>query len=131
MNRLNPIYILALIVTISIVSFLALNGKIEQYNKTYSSFQELKKEAKYYKQYQTKWFDRNRTLQKLDYLLRTLPNTKATVSKRILSSGIRVKVDSIDPRILNSFLNKLLNEEFMFRTLDIKKDSISFEIGFN
>ena len=129
MKRLNPIYMLALIATLFIISFTSLNSKQEQYEKSIIDLNSLSVKAKNFNDYKQTWFDEKNITKKIDSILKSSSFKNEKVLRTKNKNIIRVKIESDNPRVLNKFLNRILNEKFRFKKLDIKKRSIYLEVG--
>ncbi len=129
MNKLNPIYILALIITLFIVSLSMLNSKKEQFHRLDKEAKTLSVKAKDFRDYKKTWFNEKTILKRLNRILKSSTFKKENILKTQNKNSIKVKIESNDPRVLNKFLSRVLNEKFVFKKLDIQKRTISFEIG--
>lgn len=130
MNKLNPIYILALMVTLFIISILVLDSKKQQYHEVDKKLISLNAKAQEYKEYKTSWFHKQRVIKKFNAIVQSRAFRGEKILKTQNETSIRVRIESMNPKVLNKFLNRVLNEKFLFKKLDIKKQSISFEVGF-
>lgn len=129
MNKLNPIYILALIITLFIVSLSMLNSKKEQFHRLDKEAKTLSVKAKDFRDYKKTWFNEKTILKRLNRILKSSTFKKENILKTQNKNSIKVKIESNNPRVLNKFLSRVLNEKFVFKKLDIQKRTISFEIG--
>lgn len=129
MNRLNPIYILALVVTFFIISITLLNNKKNEFNSLNYEFNGLKVKIKDFNEYKKTWFDEKKTIQKIDRMVKSPIFVKEKILKTQNNGIVRIKLESKDPNVLNKFLNRFLNEKFIIKKLDVKKESILMEIG--
>jgi len=129
MNKLNPLYILGLIITIFIVSFSLLSNEKEAYKNSVKSYENIKTKSKDFKEYKQTWFDKNKVKRKVDNIVKNSTFRKEKILKIEKSNIIRLKIESGNPRVLNKFLNRILNEKLILKKLDVQKRSISMEIG--
>lgn len=129
MNKLNPIYILVFIMTLFIVSTSMLSTQKKEYVELSKDFINIKSKSKNYKEYKDTWFNTKRVLKSLDTILRTSSFKKEKILKTQNSNVVKVKIESSNPRTLDKFLKRVLNEKFRIRKLSIQKQSISIEIG--
>jgi len=129
MNKLNPLYILGLIITIFIVSFSLLSNEKEAYKNSIKSYENIKTKSKDFKEYKQTWFDKNKVKRKVDNIVKNSTFRKEKILKIEKSNIIRLKIESGNPRVLNKFLNRILNEKLILKKLDVQKRSISMEIG--
>jgi len=128
MNKLNPIYILALVITIFIISLVKQNQKKDELNNIELNYEQIQTKAKHLNEYKQKWFDKNETIKDLNFILKDSFFRKENITKIENEKHIRVKIESKNQVILNKFLNKVLNKKFILNKLIIEKNSISFEV---
>lgn len=129
MKRINPIYILGLIIVLFIGSYTSLNNKKEEFRNSTKEINTLSKKAKNYKDYKDTWFNEKTIIKRVDSIIKNPSFRKEKILKSQTENKIRIKMESQNPRILNRFLNRMLNEKFIFKKLDIQKSSITLEIG--
>jgi hypothetical protein len=131
MNRLNPLYIIGLALTILFLSFYLLNNEKINFNDKKVALLKIKSQAKDFKDYKKNWNNEKFVTKTLDNIL----NSRAFSNQKILraktKNTIKVKVQSTNQRILNSFLNKILNKNLIIKKIDLEKNSINIEIGIN
>jgi len=129
MNKLNPLYILLFFITLLILSYIQLNIVKKDYEKISSKYENFKIDANNFKEYKKTWFNQNRVTKKLDNIVKSTSFRKEKILKAENSNIIKVKIESSSPIVLSKFLNRVLNEKFIIKKLDIKKRSILIEIG--
>lgn len=130
MSRLNPIYILALAVTIFIISLTMFINKKSDFENLSKSYTLINSKAKTFNEYKTTWFDKNRVRNSLDKILKSSSFRNEKVLKHEDSNLIKVKLQSKNQRVLDQFLNRVLNDKFIIRKLQLEKDSIYLEVGY-
>lgn len=130
MNKLNPLYILVLVFTILIISFVKLGDIEKDYVLENSQVNSFDIKAKSYNDYKKTWFNQKVIRKRLDTIIKSSIFKNEKILKTENKNVIRVKIESLNPRILDKFLNRVLNEKFLIKKLDIKKNSILIEIGF-
>ncbi len=129
MNRLNPIYVLALVAVILFVSFNMLFNIEDEYNSVYNQKNSLDLKAQAYNEYKSRWFDKKSVEQRIDMILKNSNFQNEKVLKVASSNLIKIKIESKNQKILQTFLTRILNEKFMINKLQIEKDFISLEVG--
>lgn len=129
MRRLNPLYIISLFVTILVISIFLLNeqknilkGKTEELN-------EIQVKAKEYKSLKNSWNNEKYANETLDLILKNRMFSNQKILRASTNELIKLKIESDDPKILDSFLNKVLNKELAIKKLEIEKRYINLEIG--
>ncbi len=130
MNKLNPLYILVLVFTILIISFVKLNDVKKDYALESSLVNSFDEKAIVFNDYKKTWFNEKVTIGKLESILKSSIFKNEKILKTQNKNLIKVKIESSNPKILDKFLNRILNEKFLIKKLDINKRSIFIEIGF-
>ena len=130
MNKLNPIYIIALLLVLLLVSSLHLNNKKNEFEILNKSFESLETKINGYKDYKKNWINEKKVVSKLNSILRSSKFRNEKILKTQSGKIIKVKIESLNQKLLNSFLNRVLNQKFVLRKLQIKKSSIYLEIRY-
>lgn len=128
MNRLNPIYILALVFTLFIISIVLFNDKKNEFKSLNSQLSSFQLKIENFKEYKKTWFNENKTINKIDSILRNPVFQKEKILRTQTKGLIKIKIESSNPRILSRFLNRFLNETLIIKRLNVQKSSISMDI---
>jgi len=129
MNRINPLYFLCLFITLFIVSIFITNKEVDIYKENLKEFEFVKTNAYKYSVVNNSWINKVIIEEKINSILNHNRIKKAKILKINNDTNIKIKVESKDSNLLNLFLNKLLNENFFIKRLEIKREYISVEIG--
>ena len=129
MNRLNPLYVIALAFTVVFVSFFLLKEELKLYKQNNSEFNTIQVKAKEYKDYKNSWDNKTFVNKTLNQILRSSSFKKQKVLRVDTQTAVKVKMISENPRVLNSFLNKILNKKLVIKKLELDKTYIDLEIG--
>lgn len=129
MNRLNPLYVIALAITVMFVSFFLLNEETKIYETKTAEFNTISLKAKEFKQYKSSWDNKAFVNKTLNQILRSSTFRNQKVLRVDGKNSIKLKMISQNPKILNSFLNKLLNKKLIIKKLELDKSYIDLEIG--
>ncbi|MBU0631597.1 hypothetical protein KKA17_03040 [bacterium] len=120
MNRINPIYILLLLVILfSFFYFKSVNAK-EELSATKDEYKEILKMANELSSLKN-IYD-NKAVQKAS-LQRILKSSKIDVIQQEKKDSILLRVDNMDYSSLNILMDRVLNGSFNITTLEIKKIS--------
>ena len=65
----------------------------------------------------------------MDLILKNKIFSNQKILKASTNELIKLKIESDDPKILDNFLNKILNKELAIKKLEIEKRYINLEIG--
>lgn len=129
MNKLNPIYIIALFITILFVSFFLLENKKDEYTLKLKQLNTIEQTAKEYKELKSHWSNESFINSTLDQILKNRMFRNQKVLRAKTQEVIKIKIQSSDSKILDSFLNKVLNKKLIIKKLELNKSYINLEIG--
>jgi hypothetical protein len=131
MNRLNPLYIILLFITIVFLSFYSISNKKNAYYKKVEETKQLESKALEFKNSVNTWTSEKYVNEILDEILKNQIFTKEQISRSSTKELIKIKIDSTKPEILDIFLNKVLNKQLIIKKMQVDKNSINLEIGIN
>ncbi len=129
MNKLNPLYIVALFFTVLLISFFYLDMKRSDYTLKVKKLELLKNSSKQYVEYKSNWDNRKFVENTINKILKSRSFRNQKVLKASTARVLKVKIESKDKKVLNEFLNKVLNKKLLIKKLRLEKDFISLEIG--
>jgi len=129
MNRLNPLYIIALFATVLFLSFYLLKNEVSTYNDKNTQFNKIQVKAKEFKEYKAYWNNEQYVNKVINQILRNSLFKNAKVLKAKTNKVLKIKVQSSDSRLLNNFLNKVLNKKLIIKKLQLEKEFVNLEIG--
>lgn len=129
MNRLNPLYVLLLCVTLFLVSIFLLNGKKSSFEETNKEYINLKSKSKEYKTLLNDWKNEKNVDLLLEQILKNKILESAKIFKTKNQNYIALKIESNDSKVLDYFLNKVLNKPFIIKKLEVNKSYIDLQIG--
>ena len=55
---------------------------------------------------------------------------KISKLSKIQLNNLKVKIESKDSKVLNDFLNRVLNKQLIIEKMELQKDYIALEIGY-
>ena len=129
MNRLNPLYVIALGVTIVFVSFFLLKEEVKLFNENNTEFNMIQVKAKEYKDFKSSWNNKAFVDKTLNQILRSSSFKNQKILRVDTKNSVKLKMISDNPRVLNSLLNKILNKKLIIKKLELDKTYIDLEIG--
>ncbi|WP_321314842.1 hypothetical protein [Halarcobacter sp.] len=129
MNKINPIYILAFVVVVFLISISILNNKENEFKNLNKYVIDLNTKGKIFSEYKNNWFNKTAIINKVDRIIKNTAYKNEKILKTQTNSLVRIKFESNNTKLLNSFLNRVLNEKFLLKKIDIEKTSIYLEIG--
>lgn len=129
MKRLNPLYVLLLCGTFFIISIISLNNKKALFEETNQQYLNLKTKAKEYKTLLSDWKNEKNIEETLEQILRNKTMQTAKITKTKSQNYIALRVESNESRVLDYFLNKVLNKPFIIKKLELNKNYIDLQIG--
>lgn len=131
MNRLNPLYIIGLFLTILFISFYLLSTSKDEFLNKNIEYLNMDKNAKDYKSFQSTWNNKVYVNNTLNQILKNKIYTNLKILRVETKNSIKLKITSSDEKILNDFINKILNKQVIIKKLDIEKTYINLELGIN
>jgi hypothetical protein len=129
MNRINPLYLIALTFTVLFISFYLLNNEKNLFTEKKNELVLIKQKAKDFKSYNKSWNNESFINKTLDNILRSRQFLNQKVLRAKTKNSIKVKIQSTNQNILNTFLNKILNKKLSIKKLQIEKNFVNVEIG--
>lgn len=129
MNRLNPLYIILLFITIVFLSFYSISNGKKNYYKKVEETKQLESKALEFKNSVNTWTSERYVNNILDEILKSQIFAIEQISRSSTKELIKIKIDSANPEILDIFLNKVLNKQLIIKKMQLDKNSINLEIG--
>lgn len=129
MNRLNPLYIILLFITIVFLSFYSISNGKKNYYKKVEETKQLESKALEFKNLVNTWTSERYVNNILDEILKSQIFAIEQISRSSTKELIKIKIDSVNPEILDIFLNKVLNKQLIIKKMQLDKNSINLEIG--
>lgn len=129
MKRLNPLYIISLFITIFFISVFLLQQEKDNFKQKSHEFFNYKIKAKEYKNLKSNWTNEKFVNNSLDQILKNKIFSNQKISRTSTNELVKLRIESDDYKILDNFLNKILNKQFVIKKIEIEKKFINLEIG--
>ena len=129
MNRLNPLYLILLSLTIVFVSFFSLLNEKKSYLEKVDESKLLQQKASEYRSFISYWKDEKFINKTIDDILKNSLFKNEQITKTTSKESIRIKIESSNQQVLDNFLNRFLNKQLMIKNLEIDKNFINLEVG--
>ena len=129
MKRLNPLYIISLFITILVISIFLLSKEKNILKEKTEELNAIQLKTKEYTSLKNSWNNEKYANDTLDLILKNKIFSNQKILKASTNELIKLKIESDDPKILDNFLNKILNKELAIKKLEIEKRYINLEIG--
>ena len=129
MKRLNPLYIISLFITILVISIFLLSQEKNILKVKTEELNAIQIKAKENKSLKNTCNNEKYVNDTLDLILKNKIFSNQKILKASTNELIKLKIESDDPKILDNFLNKILNKELAIKKLEIEKRYINLEIG--
>ncbi len=129
MKRLNPLYLILLFLTIAFISFYVLSNKKKEYLEKLSEYNSFSQKAKEYNSLKSQWTNESFVTQTINKIIKNNAFSNEKILFAQNGNLVKVKIESNNPKVLDNFLNKILNQPIVLKKLDIKKDSINIEVS--
>ena len=127
MKRLNPLYIISLFMTILFISIFLLSEQKDLLKEKTEELNQIQIKAKEYKSLKNSWNNEKYANETLDLILKNKMFSNQKILKASTNELLKLKIQSDDPKILDSFLNKVLTKVLAMTTLVSKKKNIKLE----
>lgn len=130
MNKINPLYLILLMFTFVYISFEILSQTKENFIEKSNEYNSVKQKAKEFKELNNSWANKNRTIRTINQITNSPKFRKHKILKVETQKNIKLKIESIDSKVLNDFLNRVLNKQLIIDKLELQKTYIALEIGY-
>lgn len=129
MNRLNPLYLILLLLTIVFISFFSLSNEKSLYLEKVKETKMIEEKALEYKAMTSYWRNENFINKTVDEILKSSMFKNEQIIKTSSKDSIKIKIESSNPQVLDNFLNRVLNKQLIIKNLELDKNYINLEIG--
>ncbi|MFK2824057.1 hypothetical protein [Arcobacter sp. YIC-80] len=130
MNKINPLYLILLMFTFVYISFEILSQTKENFIEKSNEYNSVKQKAKEFKELNNSWANKNRTIRTINQITNSPKFRKHKILKVETQKNIKLKIESMDSKVLNDFLNRVLNKQLIIDKLELQKTYIALEIGY-
>jgi len=129
MNRINPLYILLLFVTFAIVSFSIVANVKKEFANNANKMTEFNKSALEYDSLKNVWFNKKRIQKTLNNLRNEVNIKNAKLEININKNIALIKLTTKEKKVINKFVNKILNKKLMINKMDITNTQVVVEVS--
>lgn len=129
MNRLNPLYIILLFATILFLSFYTTSNEKKLYLEKINEVKSLQIKALEFKSLVNSWTNEKYINSTLDEILKAQIFVNQQITKTATKEAIKIKIESANPQVLDTFLNRVLNKQLIIKKLEINSNFIDLEVG--
>ena len=129
MKRLNPLYIILLFVTFTFLSFYISSNQKESYLEKLNEVKTLQAKALEFKSLVNTWTNEKYINNTLDEILKSQIFANQQITKTATKESIKIKIQSANPQVLDTFLNKILNKQLIIKKLELNVNFIDLEVG--
>ncbi len=129
MNRLNPLYIILLFVTFAFLSFYISSNQKETYIEKLNEVKILQAKALEFKSLVNTWTNEKYINNTLDEIFKSQIFANQQITRTATKESIKIKIQSINPQVLDTFLNKILNKQLIIKKLELNVNFIDLEVG--
>ena len=129
MNRLNPLYILGLLLTLLFISFFSLSNEKKAYFEKIDQVNQLQQKAQEYKALTSYWKNEAFVNKTIDEIVKNSMFKNEQITKTASKEGVILKIESSNPQVLDTFLNRVLNKQLVIKNLELDKNFINLEIS--
>lgn len=129
MNRLNPLYIILLFVTIVFLSFYTSNNEKKSYLEKLDEIKVVQTKAFEFKSLASTWTNEKYINNTLDEILKSQIFVNQQITRTATKEAIKIKIQSSNQQVLDTFLNKILNKQLIIKKIELDSNFIDLEVG--
>lgn len=129
MKRLNPLYIILLFVTFAFLSFYISSNQKEAYIEKLNEVKNLQIKALEFRNLVNTWRNEKYINSALDEILRSQIFANQQITRTSTKEAIKIRIHSVNPQVLDTFLNKILNKQLIIKKLELNTNFIDLEVG--
>lgn len=129
MNRLNPLYIILLFVIITFLSFYTSSNEKKSYIEKLDEIKVVQTKAFEFKSLASTWTNEKYINNTLDEILKSQIFVNQQITRTATKEAIKIKIQSVNPQVLDAFLNKTLNKQLIIKKIELDSNFIDLEIG--
>lgn len=129
MNRLNPLYIILLFVTITFLSFYTSSNEKKSYIEKLDEIKVVQTKAFEFKSLASTWTNEKYINNTLDEILKSQIFVNQQITRTATKEAIKIKIQSANQQVLDTFLNKILNKQLIIKKIELDSNFIDLEIG--
>ena len=129
MKRLNPLYIILLFVTFAFLSFYTSSNQEEAYIEKLNEVKNLQIKALEFRNLVNTWRNEKYINSTLDEILRSQIFANQQITRTSTKEAIKIRIHSVNPQVLDTFLNKILNKQLIIKKLELNTNFIDLEVG--
>lgn len=131
MNRVNPLYVGALLVMVLILSLYLLSSAKQSLKDSKESFKQTQKIANEISGLKKAYADERTTTRDIKRMLANMVLRSAAIKAEYKNSGVNISSNKMDKKALDFLMGKVLNSSYDIRKMKIKRlssDIASFEL---
>lgn len=129
MNRLNPLYVILLFITITFISFYSNSNAKNLYLEKIDEAKNLQIKALEFTNLVNSWTNEKYINSTLNEILKSQVFENQQIIKIATKENIKIRIESANQQVLDALLNKILNKQLIIKKLEMNSNSIDLEIG--
>ena len=129
MNRLNPLYVILLFITITFISFYSNSNAKNLYLEKIDEAKNLQIKALEFTNLVNSWTNEKYIYSILNEIMKSQVFENQQIIKIATKENIKIRIESANQQVLDVLLNKILNKQLIIKKLEMNSNSIDLEIG--
>ncbi len=129
MNRINPLHILLILVIITILSFYFLNTKKNNMKIESKKINLFKEKVFLYKDLKKSWYNQKEIMKQVNFILNDSKLSGENINTTFNKKSVKIKLNFSNKKIVNYFINKLLNKKLRIKNLNITSTEVFVEVA--
>lgn len=116
-------------VTFAFLSFYTSSNQKEAYIEKLNEVKNLQIKALEFRNLVNTWRNEKYINSTLDEILRSQIFANQQITRTSTKEAIKIRIHSVNPQVLDTFLNKILNKQLIIKKLELNTNFIDLEVG--
>ena len=122
-------WVILLFVTFAFLSFYTSSNQKEAYIEKLNEVKNLQIKALEFRNLVNTWRNEKYINSTLDEILRSQIFANQQITRTSTKEAIKIRIHSVNPQVLDTFLNKILNKQLIIKKLELNTNFIDLEVG--
>ena len=122
-------WVILLFVTFAFLSFYTSSNQKEAYIEKLNEVKNLQIKALEFRNLVNTWRNEKYINSTLDEILRSQIFANQQIIRTSTKEAIKIRIHSVNPQVLDTFLNKILNKQLIIKKLELNTNFIDLEVG--
>ena len=129
MNRVNPLHVLLILLIITFFSFYLSNNKKKNIQIETKKINIFKEKIYLYKNLKKSWYNQKETMKQVNFILNDSKLSNENIDTSFNKKSVKIKLNFSNKKMVNYFVNKLLNKKLRITNLNITNTQVFVEVA--